>query len=371
MRASGGVLMAVAASLAMANAAYAGTVEYASQPPDHLTPAGTSITYNDGLGETNNVTMLQGPSSADPVTIRDSGALVLPAVSPFAPLGLVETLRYCTFNLTSATCRTWAPQVGIGNTLYLGAGNDRAYVDTAGALIDGGSGNDHLTATRHANFRGGSGADFMSGGSGSNDSVSYFVYSVGVNVSLDGVANDGTPGEGDNAMPTIENITGTDHDDHIVGSDAANFLVSEFGAGDVVEGLGGDDRLWVRRGIGRGGDGADSMHGEMGARMYGEDGNDHIFGTGLALYDGGGGDDRLRLDGGGPAGAVIGGDGNDTVRLHIQQVSVDLGAGDDSVTRPSAATNKPVTVSCGDGNDTVQLTVGDSAAPDCENVTII
>src|SRR5690348_4914327 len=71
-----------------------------------------------------------------------------------------------------------------------GGGNDTLQINGnvpySGATLGGGGGNDTLT--------GGSAADLLSGGSGF-DTANYSLRTVGVNVSLDGAANDGQSGE--------------------------------------------------------------------------------------------------------------------------------------------------------------------------------
>jgi hypothetical protein len=113
----------------------------------------------------------------------------------------------------------------VDDSLYGRAGND--------ALL-GLAGDDELD--------GGPGADGISGGAGADDSVSYT--GAPVNVTLDGQANDGAAGEGDNVLPDVEDIYGTDGPDVLVGSAAAN----------TIDGNAGDDRI-------TGGPGADSLIG--------------------------------------------------------------------------------------------------------------
>jgi Ca2+-binding RTX toxin-like protein len=113
------------------------------------------------------------------------------------------------------------------DSLYGRAGND--------ALL-GLAGDDELD--------GGPGADGISGGPG-DDSVSYT--GAPVNVTLDGQANDGAAGEGDNVLPDVEDVYGTDGPDVIVGSAAEN----------TIDGNAGDDRI-------TGGPGPDGLFGSEG-----------------------------------------------------------------------------------------------------------
>src|SRR4051794_34372387 len=83
-------------------------------------------------------------------------------------------------------------------TILGGDGNDHIEGGQGNDTLDGGAGNDGFEGTTldgRADRR--TGADSITGGPG-EDYVSYIDTSTAVNVSLDGVANDGPPGEGDN-----------------------------------------------------------------------------------------------------------------------------------------------------------------------------
>lgn len=115
-------------------------------------------------------------------------------------------------------------------SIYARAGND---------VINAGAGDDELD--------GGMGADAYNGGAGS-DSVAYSG-TASVVVTLDGIANDGAAGEGDNVATDVEDIFGADGPDKLTGSATANTI--DGGAGDdKLTGGGGKDRLF-------GGDGDD------------------------------------------------------------------------------------------------------------------
>jgi hypothetical protein len=129
------------------------------------------------------------------------------------------------------------------NTINAGAGDDTIHLD--GRQLGGG----------------GTGRDAVSGGAGV-DSVTYelrhgigFPGQVGVNVSLNDVADDGDPniqqvglntvGEGDNVKADVENVTGTKREDVLTGNGSPNRL--EGGEGmDNLKGLGGVDALKAR-----------------------------------------------------------------------------------------------------------------------------
>ena len=142
-----------------------------------------------------------------------------------------------------------------------GEGND----DIAGpmswqAVLYGGEGDDRLAGGDPGAdlLIGGRGADEMLG-AGNVDTVSYDVADeprTSVDVTLDDEADDGEPGEGDNAHSDIEYVWGDRNaPNHLVGSSAANHLYGghladdiEGGAGaDELYGYDGDDILRSRR----------------------------------------------------------------------------------------------------------------------------
>jgi len=139
-----------------------------------------------------------------------------------------------------------------GDTLF---GSDaRNDVIRGGAGIDvigGGGGNDLIDEGTTPN-----GADFINGGNGSRDIVTYGGRIAGVNVSLDGVRNDGATGEQDDVRPSVENIIGTGFGDRLVGNSLAN-TIEGFGGVDTIDGRHGDDTLF-------GGAQADTLLGRAG-----------------------------------------------------------------------------------------------------------
>jgi Ca2+-binding RTX toxin-like protein len=139
-----------------------------------------------------------------------------------------------------------------------GAGNDTLNGSTTNSTSDflgGGSGDDELLGgPGFDSMFGDSGADNIVGGGGF-DNMS-FSGTAGVDVTLDNVANDGEPGEGDNVHDDIETIFGTGFGDTMVGSSGDEGFFS-FGGQDTLEGGSGDDGL-------DGGNGADTLEGQGG-----------------------------------------------------------------------------------------------------------
>jgi RTX calcium-binding nonapeptide repeat (4 copies) len=224
-----------------------------------------------------------------------------------------------------------------------GPGDDHLVGGTAADQIDGGEGADLLTG-RGGNDRlvGGDGADRLRGGPGDDsveggagddsiatdlgadnldggqgfDAVSYGGRAVPVGVVLDGVANDGQSGEGDNVQPTVERIRGGRADDVLSAPSAG----AAPGPGLALEGEAGNDVLI-------GGFGADDLRGGPG--------NDQISG----------GRSPDVLTGGGGSDSIAGGEGDDLV---------------------DAADGILDTVDCGEGIDSASLDRSDAGAVGCE-----
>ena len=148
----------------------------------------------------------------------------------------------------------------LGDTIQGGAGNDSIYGGDATDLLYGDGGDDWIDGEGGADaLDGGEGADRMydTGGS-AGDTVTYHASvtdPAGVEVSLDGVANDGNvaqdAGGTDNVDTGIDNVQGSRFADELVGGNGD----------DVLSGAEGDDRL-------DGGGGSD--------RFNGADGDDRI-----------------------------------------------------------------------------------------------
>jgi Ca2+-binding RTX toxin-like protein len=134
------------------------------------------------------------------------------------------------------------------DVLIGGPGNETFLRGDGGADdIRGGSGDDRL----EGGYGPGDGGDTYSGGDGI-DVVNYNYATAGVTVTIDGVANDGQTGEGDNVLLDVEDLIGSPYADVLVGSNGPNMIRGAL-QGDTITGLGGRDEL------------------------FGEDGNDTIF----------------------------------------------------------------------------------------------
>jgi Ca2+-binding RTX toxin-like protein len=228
------------------------------------------------------------------------------------------------------------------DTLDGGAGDDTIDGDRGADVLTGGDGNDAFDPDGYA----GSGewaADVVDGGAGVDTADLYGAGGAEAdrpkfNLTLDGVANDGRDGEGDN-ITAVEKFkfaaAGT-----FVGDDAANEVTApEVGAAGSYDGRGGDDIII-----------AGDAHGDV---VTGGAGNDQLTaGFGNDTIVGGPGRDIINADRAGrcnemhcdlPGGAL----GDDTIDVRDGEVD---------------------TVACGIGNDKVVADASDSIAADCEQV---
>lgn len=228
---------------------------------------------------------------------------------------------------------------GLDNDFLIGGdGND---------VLDGGENNDEL--------EGGAGADTLKGGPGVDTAeynADFPARTTAVSVTLDGLANDGAPGEGDRDV-SVENVNGTRHEasgaDLLTGNAGANQLFSGTD-GAVLAGLGGNDYITSATG---------SHH----ARLLGGDGGDQLF-----LTDG-------TAEGGAGADNITAESAFTVVEAGAGTVAVDAGPGDDVINSsleafgvPHRADPQPDDVACGDGDDSVTADAEDAVAADCEHV---
>jgi Ca2+-binding RTX toxin-like protein len=182
-----------------------------------------------------------------------------------------------------------------------GAGNDGVGDWGTGAVVfDGGAGDDSL----ESGPIGGTAADDFIGGPG-RDQVLYGYRTTPQDITLDDVANDGSPGELDNIHSDVEWVEGGEGDDTLSGG-AGDDTLSGRGGDDTLHGNGGDD---VLDGGGNSTCGHDVLDG-------GAD-DDRLVVDGQVKADAGPGDDRLEAREGCPGGAEAhGGPGVDTADFH-------------------------------------------------------
>lgn len=252
---------------------------------------------------------------------------------------------------------------GPGSEQLLGGPGADALDGGAGAdAVQGGDGDDRLD--------GGDGADLLEG-DGGRDVAAYDGRIDSVRVTLDGIANDGASGEGDNVLGDNEEVDGGAGDDTLVAGTA----------GTALRGGDGNDALL-------GGPAADGLDGEAGDDVLdGAGGPDAMVGgsdvdtvsyasraPGVTVTLGGAAGDDGQPGEGDTVGAdvenVVGGAGPDrlTGARDVPNV-LSSGAGDDVLlARDQDAA--PDQVQCGGGTDRAELDGLDGYAVDCENVLL-
>jgi Ca2+-binding RTX toxin-like protein len=178
-----------------------------------------------------------------------------------------------------------AIDAGAGDDVVTGAVEPEATVGRD--VVDGGPGDDV--------FYPGVGPDWIRGGDGV-DRVEYWrdpafwrSPDAQFTITLDGIADDGVPFEGDNIGSDVEDVVGSYGPDHIVGTAGKNEISGLLGD-DLIDGLAGDDDLTAGRDADdlRGGEGDDVLR----------DGDDDETGTpGADLFAGGDGWDVVSFEG--------------------------------------------------------------------------
>jgi Ca2+-binding RTX toxin-like protein len=192
-----------------------------------------------------------------------------------------------------------------GNDVLMDSGGD-----SAADRQDGGAGDDLMAA--------GAGPDVYVGGDGEDGVTDYAGRSSSVTVTLDGAANDGGSGEGDNVSSDVEDVTGGSAADTLTGNSGDNELVG--GAGDdTIAGGDGNDGL-------TGGGGRDNLDG----------------GAGRDNLDGGAGADTLKTQDGLTDSANCGG-GTDSAQVDARDDTAG-NCENVSVAKPAPVTIASVTV---------------------------
>lgn len=311
-----GVLLAILVVLNLPSAAAAGTA-YVRATPNSVGGGEAVLIFSAEAGERNDIVVGRG-SDTDGITLRDAGVAVtagpgcaaidahaVRCIHPWLRVALIDAgdgddaVRTVSFS-DVALGGEGADVLSGRGTLLGGPGNDvltstspPACRDEKGPcgeppdallggpgddILRGGVGNDLLSGDGVAPNQpdSGGGDDTIDGGGGL-DNMSYAGRATPVRIDLSGATVGGSPDERDR-ITGVEDVTGGDGDDVLLGDDDDNGLTGGPG-NDSLQGRGGDDDL-------DGGLGAD--------RLRGNDGNDDIDSdqAGDAMY-GGRGDDRL------------------------------------------------------------------------------
>jgi hypothetical protein len=204
-------------------------------------------------GEHNSLTVEQRPRG---ILVTDSGASLTGACRPANTGGG----RFCRGRFD-------------GVDVSLGDGDD-SLTSGVGGTVDGGPGDDEIRSGGvFSTLSGGPGADLLDATGSEGAAVTYEDHTEGVTVRLNGVADDGAAGEGDNVLGPVTGITGGGGNDDLRAGEHASGL-SGGGGDDTLTGSPEGDTI-------NAGDGEDTL--------AGGDGNDHLEG-GAGADDLGGGD---------------------------------------------------------------------------------
>jgi hypothetical protein len=197
---------------------------------------------------------------------------------------------------------------GGNDSIQAGDGIDSIWPGDGDDTVDGGDGGD--------SFNSSPGADTFIGGGGDQDQMFYSGETADLNVSLDGVANDGAAGEHDNVSADFDYLFGGSGNDTLVGSASGQMIGGMDGNDSVIGGLGADDLS--------GGQGNDTI--SYADRASGVNINSWYQQSGET-----GENDTIQPD----FEHIIGGAGNDTIAAMYfnaaSDFSVDGGAGNDSI----------------------------------------
>jgi hypothetical protein len=214
-----------------------------------------------------------------------------------------------------------------GVDVALGDRND-SLLQRVGGAVDAGAGDDDIRVLDGIyQLTGGPGADRLDANGAIDASVSYADHTAAVTVRLNGLADDGAAGEGDNVLGNVTGITGGSGDDRLEAGPTASGLFGEAGD-DALAGSPQDDSI-------DGGDGDDSIDGRAG--------NDHLTGdAGADDLRGGDGFDEASYTGtSAPLTLTIGDGANDGAAGENDDIHADIEA-----------------LAGGDGNDVLVGTAG-------------
>jgi hypothetical protein len=250
-------------------------------------------------GETNLMTVRRVPRG---IVIEDAGAPLTGRCRPSRSGG-----RFCGGEYD-------------GVDVLLGDGDDRLAHGSAGGAVEGGAGDDDIRVTNAIYLiTGGPGADRMDATGALTATVSYFDHSEGVTVRLNGLADDGAPGEGDNVLGPVTGMRGGAGNDRLEAGAPGSGLFGE-GGEDVLVGSPERDTL-------HGGDGNDELQAA--------DGDDYLHGgAGDDVLGGGPGIDEVTYGGREPVQLSIGDGANDGAEGELDDIRGDVenlsgGSGDD------------------------------------------
>ena len=311
--------------------------------------AGTSTASVDNTGKLNYVASgsdanrVVATSTGSTVQLTDTGAgvTIAPGFGCSGSGSAVTCTGVASLALSLSGGDNTADTTGtsIPATISGGTGADRFYSGGGNDGLSGGDGDDWLD--------GGAGTDVLYGGAGEADVAIYWSHSAAVTVTLDGVQNDGSPGENDWVIGDVESIAGGEGNDTLTGNSGQNYLSGGLGSDTINGGGGGGDFLsyfertdpitinfatdtFGNQSIGE----SDTVDPAI-VNALGGTGDDRLTGDGSANFLWGGwsgvaedGDDWLQGRGG--TDTYWGGDGADTVDYSDKTSSVNVSIDDNN-----------------------------------------
>ncbi|MFP5282310.1 MAG: hypothetical protein ACLGIF_02530, partial [Actinomycetes bacterium] len=220
-RSAGRLITGVTAvALPAAFAVSATTPAYAATPAQVSVVGGTTLAYGGGTEQSSNVFVFLENGE---VTVTDAAPLTVGLGCRIVQVG-------------RAKCGTGITRV----SMTLGDRSDKVRIDLPlTGRVEGGDGDDTFLVNP-------TGTGFSrvtyDGGAGLFDTVDYSLRSVGVEASLDNVANDTGTGHRDNVLDTVEHLVGSRGSDTLIGSSARNVIDGRAG-NDTLRGLGDSDKF--------------------------------------------------------------------------------------------------------------------------------
>jgi hypothetical protein len=271
-----------------------------------LSTTGDVITYQAGPGEANRVTINWGggrPSFSDTPDVENAMTIGPGCQDTYGDRAIIE----CPGASPNATIIV---RLGDGDDradvvggvedqargkhheLYGEGGNDVLLSEEGSDLLDGGEGNDELQPDDMDSGGQAGAGDTVAGGPGQDKLQLVDSPQDVLRASLDGVADDGGPGEGDNYLADVEDIQGSrGASNTLIGTPGPNTIqmISDDRTPNTLVGAGGDDRLLGGGGNDSldGGDGNDTLvGGAFNDTLVGGPGLDALDGDGDTLYPG-------------------------------------------------------------------------------------
>ena len=307
------------------------TVDYSSSANGVNVDLAAGTATGDGTDELTNIGDVIGSSHDDTIAGDDRP-------NDLQGGGGIDTVDYSGVTSTSAN----------GITLTLGVpaivpGTTSAGADTLGGFenVIGSPYNDSINGDANGNTIEGSAGDDTIDGVGGQDTVSYAHSPAGVSVDLgSGLASDGYGNTDFIVTNSVENVTGSAHDDSLTGDGNTNDLNGGDG-NDTLAGHSGNDTL-------NGGNGSNTA--DYSAAAAGVTAN---IAAGAASADGDGGTDTYlniqNLTGSGQADSLTGDDGPNTINGAGSGDTIVGGAGNDVLNGQNG------------GGDTIDGGTGDDA----------